>query len=116
MKEALSWSDANAACLAAGMELASVHSDEENALLLTAAAGNTVWIGGTEDAASQGTWVWSPSGTPLSYKNWANGMPDNQGGMQDCLAFNYQLYYTNTGKWDDQTCTSTQYYVCQIPL
>jgi len=87
-----------------------------DALLLTAAAGNTVWIGGTEDAASQGTWVWSPSGTPLSYKNWANGMPDNQGGMQDCLAFNYQLYYTNTGKWDDQHCASTQYYVCQIPL
>ena len=74
MNEKLSWSNANAACLAAGMELASVHSDEENALLATAAAGNTAWICGT-DAASEGTWVWSPSGTPLSYTNWWSGEP-----------------------------------------
>ena len=67
MNEALSWSDANAACLAKGMQLASVHSAAENALLVTATAGNSyVWIGGT-DAASEGTWKWSPSGTPLSY-------------------------------------------------
>ena len=77
MNEALSWSDANAACLAAGQHLASVHSAAENALLLTAVAGNTnVWIGGT-DAASEGTWVWSPSGTPLSYTNWYPGEPNN---------------------------------------
>ena len=68
MNEALSWSDANAACLAAGLQLATVLSAAENALLLTAAAGNKVWIGGT-DAASEGTWKWSPSGTPLSYTN-----------------------------------------------
>ena len=54
MNEALSWSDASAACQAAGQHLASVHSAAENALLLTAAAGNAVWIGGT-DAASEGT-------------------------------------------------------------
>jgi len=115
MHEELSWSDANAACRAAGMELASVHSAEENDALLATVASNTVWIGGS-DSAYKGTWVWSPSGTPLSYTNWASGQPDNSGGTQDCLAFNYQLYVTNSGKWDDQSCTGTKKYVCQIPL
>ena len=29
-----------------------------------------MWIGGT-DADSEGTWKWSPSGTLVSYTNWA---------------------------------------------
>eukprot|EP00964_Phaeocystis_antarctica_P162775 scaffold137728_cov102-Phaeocystis_antarctica.AAC.1 len=48
MGGALSWGGASAACLAAGLQLASVQSAAENALLVTAAAGNTVWIGGTD--------------------------------------------------------------------
>ena len=74
MSDAVSWADADAACQAAGLQLASVQSAAQNALLVTAAAGNQVWIGGT-DAASEGTWVWSPSNTPLSYTNWAPGQP-----------------------------------------
>jgi len=110
MNEKLSWSDANAACLAAGMELASVHSDEENALLATAAAGNTVWIGGT-DAALEGTWVWSPSGTPLSYTNWWSGEPNNVGGNEDCLSVFYDV-----GGWYDNRCSHELKYVCQTTL
>ena len=60
MGDALSWADANAACLAAGLQLASVQSAAENALLATVAGTNYVWIGGT-DAASEGAWVESPS-------------------------------------------------------
>ena len=63
MSDALSWGDADAACLAAGLQLATVQSAAQNAALVTAAAGNQVWIGGT-DAASEGTWGWSPSNTP----------------------------------------------------
>ena len=84
MNDALSWGDADAACQAAGLQLASVQSAAQNALLLTAAAGNTVWIGGT-DAASEGAWVWSPSNTPLSYTNWYAGEPNNSGN-EDCHA------------------------------
>ena len=128
MNEELSWSDANAACRAAGMELASVHSAEENDALLAAVAGKTVWIGGIVlssggiGAASKGKWVWmSYDSGDMSYTNWANGQPDNSGG---CLAFNYQKYVTNSGQWDDQSCTGVAIagasvqlqYVCQIPL
>ena len=111
MNEALSWSDANAACRAAGLQLASVQTAAENALLLTAAAGNAVWIGGT-DAASEGTWVWSPSSTPLSYTNWHPGQPSNSGGNQNCLSFNWG---SPAGKWDDDQCWPKRKYVCQTP-
>ena len=113
MNEALSWSDASAACLAANLQLASVRSASENALLVTTAAGNSVWIGGT-DKDSEGMWTWSPSGTPLPYTNWAGpeygygGQPDNFGD-QDCLAFNWG----SPGLWDDAACTLKKKYVCQ---
>ena len=108
MNEELSWHDASAACLAKGLQLASVQSAAENDLLVTASAGNEVWIGGT-DAFSEGTWVWSPSNTPLSYTNWHSGNPDNRDGHQDCLMLNYG----NPGEWDDRICTGERKYVCE---
>ena len=113
MSDALSWADADAACQAAGLQLASVQSAAQNALLVTAAAGNEVWIGGT-DAASEGTWVWSPSNTPLSYTNWYPGEPNNlvyDNGNEDCLNFNWHA----PGKWNDGGCTAKLKYVCQQP-
>ena len=110
MNGALSWSDANAACLAKGLQLASVLSAAENALLATAAAGNNVWIGGT-DANSEGTWVWSPSGTPLSYTNWRSfGEPNNSLGNEDCLEAHFSI---NPPGWNDNRCTGKQKYVCE---
>ena len=108
MSDALSWGDADAACQAAGLQLATVQSAAQDALLLTAAAGSTVWIGGT-DAASEGTWVWSPSNTPLSYTNWYAGEPNGRT-HENCL-----MKYTNQygGLWNDARCTAKYKYVCQ---
>eukprot|EP00964_Phaeocystis_antarctica_P129322 scaffold93172_cov45-Phaeocystis_antarctica.AAC.1 len=53
MNDALPWADADAACQAAGLQLATVQSAAQNALLLATAADNMVWIGGT-DATSEG--------------------------------------------------------------
>ena len=113
MNEALSWSDANAACLAKGLHLASVLSATENALLVTAAAGNDVWIGGT-DAASEGTWKWIASGAVLSYTNWIydqpdnfSDQPDNYGNHENCLDFK------ESGKWNDLLCDYKRKYVCE---
>jgi hypothetical protein len=106
MNEELSWSDANADCLAAGLHLASVHSAAENALLVTAAAGNSVWIGGT-DAASEGTWGWSPINTPLRYTNWISGEPNNDWGNEDCMQVRL------SGKWNDAHCYFKLKYVCE---
>jgi hypothetical protein len=105
MNDALSWADASAACQAAGLQLATVQSAAQNEQLVTAAAGNKVWIGGT-DAASEGTWVWSPSSTPLSYTNWEFGQPDDFLFGEDCL----QLHGS---KWNDALCKKEKKYVCQ---
>jgi hypothetical protein len=53
--------------------------------------------------------VWSPSNTPLSYTNWYPGEPNNSGGREACLEFNFQ----NSGKWNDAFCPSGRKYVCQ---
>ena len=121
MSGTLSWADANAACQAAGLQLASVQSAAQNALLLTAAGGHEVWIGGT-DAASEGAWAWSPSNTPLSYTNWNANQPDNwapagywgsnfPGGNENCLMMNHAVHLP--GKWNDAPCTVPLRYVCQ---
>jgi hypothetical protein len=106
MNNALPWAGADADCQEAGLQLATVQSAAQNEQLVTAAAGNRVWIGGT-DAASEGTWVWSPSNTPLSYTNWYPGEPS--GGGEDCLEFNFRI----SGKWNDVGCARERKYVCQ---
>ena len=108
MNDALSWGDANAACLAAGLQLATVESAAQNALLVTVAAGNTVWIGGT-DAASEGTWLWSPSNTLLSYFNWAVREPNG-------LTHENCLVAYSSGTWNDDGCTKKKKYACQLPI
>eukprot|EP00964_Phaeocystis_antarctica_P093722 scaffold60554_cov72-Phaeocystis_antarctica.AAC.4 len=109
MSDALSWDNANAACLAVDLQLASVHSAAQNALLVTAAAGNRVWIGGT-DAASEGAWVWSPSNTPLSYTNWNAGEPNDYRTGEDCV-----LLSSHHGVWNDYPCGRSLRYVCEQP-
>ena len=116
VSDTLPWHDANAACQAAGLQLASVQSAEQNELLLTVAGDNNeVWIGGT-DAASEGAWVWSPSNTPLSYTNWGSGGEPNNiyydGRAEDCLVFSW-LETGGPGKWNDLPCALHRKYVCQ---
>jgi len=47
MGDTLAWAAADAACQAEGLQLATVQSEAQNTLLITAATGNPVWIGGT---------------------------------------------------------------------
>ena len=109
MNYALTWVGADNACKRAGLQLATVQSAAQNALVRTAADGNQVWIGGT-DAASEGTWVWSPTNTPMSYTNWYPGEPNNWENNEDCLIFD------SSGKWNDVPCTLLVKFVCQTVL
>ena len=87
MSDELSWGDANAACLAAGLQLATVQSAAESALCcspLRVAIGCGL-AAHRSDAASEGAWVWSPCNTPLSYTDGYIGEPNNAGGGQDCM-------------------------------
>ena len=124
MNEALSWSEAKDACLREGFQLATVQSAAENALLVKAAEGNIVWIGGT-DAKSENTWVWSPSGTTISYTNWrrhgGKREPNNNGGNENCIDVNYFWVErgkkeVDLGKWNDAKCSIEHKYVCQTVM
>ena len=106
------WSEASAECLGRGMQLASVLSAAENEQLVRVVghlpANTRLWIGGT-DAASEGTWKWSPSGMPLSYTNWYYREPNNDWGNEHCL----ELVPRWSGKWNDLDCTANRKYVCE---
>ncbi|XP_032364346.1 galactose-specific lectin nattectin [Etheostoma spectabile] len=87
-----SWIDAENFCKAAGGNLASVHSEEEQVFLKTfikqvSGEYRRTWIGGS-DSVQEGVWMWS-DGSTLDYKRWILGQPDNYSGNEDCLEMNF---------------------------
>ena len=58
------------------------------------------WIGLT-DIFHDGTWVWDHQGLPLNFSAWASGEPNNERGVQHCVAMNIRR---ERGKWDDVGC------------
>ncbi|CAG0881714.1 unnamed protein product [Cyprideis torosa] len=84
--ESVNWQTAYARCLAMGMDLTSIHRDEENLFVvaLHQAFGTTedFWLG-LNDIIEEGTFRWT-DGTPLNYRNWLASppQPDNAGGAR----------------------------------
>ena len=85
--EPASWEGARAVCQAEGGDLASIHTEAENAVAYELSAGQSVWLGLT-DAAEEGVWTWS-DGSPLDYTPSAGEgfRYDNHGGDEDCAGF-----------------------------
>jgi len=94
--EGVTWTNARTAAqaLGAGWDLASVTSAAENAFVVSLLPGapasrSHFWIGGT-DAAVEGTWVWV-DGDPFPYANWHGGEPNNAGGNEHFLAYDFRV-------------------------
>lgn len=109
---AVSWADAQSACLRLGLELATVHTAAENdeiTSLVNAGAGSSAWVGGS-DQDEEGAWVWS-DGSPFDYGTvfhevpWGPSEPNGNAG-ESCLQF-YQ-----SGTWNDVRCTTELPVVC----
>ncbi|KAG9327972.1 hypothetical protein JZ751_017033, partial [Albula glossodonta] len=92
-KENKSWTEAQRYCRENHIDLASVRNQTENQEILSAAAGQWVWIGLFRES-----WKWSDQGTS-SYRNWNSGQPNNFYGQENCA-----VIWTNSWMWNDLQC------------
>ncbi len=125
----LSWSDAQADCVAKGMRLVRIDDDQENQWVLTNAYANVPasnnmlavwrWLGAS-DVAVVGEWRWTDgalfwlggqNGAIQNglYANWVAGSPTSTGMATDCAIMQHNML----GFWTDQFCANLQPYVCE---
>jgi hypothetical protein len=116
------WSTAEAACEAAGMRLARVVSEPEDAWIRAtgdALAIAYMWLG-AEDPMNASIWQWpdgavfwmgGSAGSPVGglYSNW-NAMHPTGSAIRACGGMIAGQY---AGQWDDRSCTSMLAYVCK---
>lgn len=100
---------AEAACAAAGAQLASIVSSGENAAIVGRAAlwfpDRTIWLGLRAPAGSP-DFAWS-DGSPLSYQAYAPGEPAPDTSDDRCVALRPD------GQWTAGGCYSLRPYVCK---
>ena len=105
----LNWWDAMAECQTLGADLASSHSDRQNAFLHSLVPNHdNTWLGGTYDH-DETNWVWT-DGTEF---DWSGGWYYGEGGWwgQDCLALNGDTYL-----WYDFYCSHQLWAICSVEI
>ena len=89
----LNWTESQGYCKSKGMELASIHSRDEQIAIKNLVMGRDIFMGGREIKPEekqpkdqrQDSWTWS-DGTPFDYFKWGAGQPDNINMAESCLA------------------------------
>lgn len=71
-----------------------------------AVSSSIYWIGLSDLVESE--FRWTIDQEVASYKNFADGQPNNSGGNQDCIYFN-----SVTGTWEDAPCGNGYKYICE---
>jgi len=92
-------------CRARGLQLASIHSQQEQDFIAGLIGGYNVYIGLT-DVAVEGDFRWS-DGTPLDFQYWLSGQPDGAD-TQGCV----RTYGSDAG-WGDVPCSNQYGFVCK---
>jgi len=108
---AYTWTEAQEACRARSMELASVHSKEENSFMYDLINYHneqytSSWIGFT-DADIETIFVWT-DGTPVDYTNWYSGEPGSDDAY-DCTF----MSDGNDAQWLDYDCSRHAGVLCR---
>jgi hypothetical protein len=104
------WTDSEAAAVALGGHLATIHSQETQNFIFDVFGGyggaqHLLWIGlydptqqiDSSNPAADYVWV---DGSPVTYANWDAGEPNNAGGVEFWAAMYYPNYH-NPGSWND---------------
>ncbi|XP_021354593.1 macrophage mannose receptor 1-like isoform X2 [Mizuhopecten yessoensis] len=119
-----SWPGSRYNCQRRGMQLASIHSAEEQQHLISLAnsmkplpndtaavsAGlQNMWIGMNKGLSDGFTWT---DGTAVSFVAWADGEPSDAKGShnEECVEM-----YQSGGKWNDNNCFNNKGYICKTP-
>ncbi|XP_070539237.1 low affinity immunoglobulin epsilon Fc receptor-like [Ptychodera flava] len=100
--------EAEEVCTGMHSTLVIINDAEEN-LFLKAYTRNQyhIWIG-LNDIKVEGKFVWA-DGSPLKYRNWNVGQPDNGSNREDCA----HLVFTAQGRWNDWPCSHRAGFVCE---
>lgn len=100
----MTWDAARESCLALGGDLVVIDDTRENAAVFES-SGTDFHIG-LSDTAAEGTFEWV-DGQPLTYSNWGEAQPDDNGDGEDCV----ELW--PEGTWNDIPCDVEQGHVCE---
>ncbi|XP_070537336.1 C-type mannose receptor 2-like [Ptychodera flava] len=103
------WHAARDKCRNAGGDLATIHSQEQQAYMTSQLRNveSAMWIG-FSDNNWEGQFRWT-DGSPVNFVNWATGEP-NGGTDENCVEMHFRGY---GGYWNDMSCDSTAGYICQ---
>ncbi|CAJ0563877.1 unnamed protein product, partial [Mesorhabditis spiculigera] len=129
------WPQAHQRCLSLGADLTSIHSDEENRIVVEMAdtfldiqddfskwTTACTWIGGKRTGPGKTDFVWT-DGTKWDYTKWADNQPDNYGPEGQPWVQIYTTRHNEYGdvdsrylnKWDDIYDKNGYNAVCKKP-
>ncbi|XP_060083139.1 MAM and LDL-receptor class A domain-containing protein 1-like [Ylistrum balloti] len=77
------------------------------------AAGQSGYYISASDEWSEGSFVWTDTGTPyrVNYTSWHTGQPNNVASNQDCVLLEYP---SADYEWGDVDCRTKHPYICEI--
>ncbi|NXU79577.1 CL17A protein, partial [Oreotrochilus melanogaster] len=101
------WLGAKEFCDSYDAHLAVVETEQEDKFLATHILEDREFWLGLSDIHSEGDWLWV-NGHPLTFSLWNKGEPNNVGAQgEDCAT----IY--SSGRWNDVSCTSSKFWICE---
>ncbi|MBF0370350.1 MAG: hypothetical protein HQL52_12930 [Magnetococcales bacterium] len=120
-EEAVTYDAAVSACSDRGGHLVTISSEEENEKVMNLVQSSNIvhtnghrytWIG-LDDYEVEGDFAWV-TGDEVTYTNWYDGEPNDNGGEEDC-ALMIGDSGSGPGTWNDGTCSTSELnYICEF--
>uniref|UniRef100_A0A1I8PCT8 C-type lectin domain-containing protein n=1 Tax=Stomoxys calcitrans TaxID=35570 RepID=A0A1I8PCT8_STOCA len=119
MEPKYNWFEAVHECGRRGYQLVEVHDgDKHNTLLksLNTFLGKStdLWLGANDqfndDRDLKRLFYWTSSGKRMTFSNWSNDNPNNDGGQEHCV---HTWEKADNFGWNDIVCTYKMGYVCE---
>jgi len=107
MTNKLDFQSATKYCNKRGGSLVSIHSEQENAFVITNLNKQNAWIG--YNSMYSGEFQWT-DGSDVGYQRWDPNEPNGGDKQEDCVEV-----YGETGGWNDRSCDQPLTFACKKP-